>query len=590
MTNPFAVVTPESLTPVDVAELFVDVFSDFPKIQDAGHTFIHGSRGTGKSMMFRFLEPTVQKYASGGTLDALKFFAIHVPIKEFDPFNIDLSQEDRLISSILENMLIFHCMKRIIKSIKDNIEIFECKPTEEDSRKVTDTVNEICDFAGLNISIFSEFSDPKQSLVNVLEELSKSVRFQEKNNKAFLSQPLSVIKNGSPYEGAVCSYLDFLVPFAECIMSLSFTPSGPIYLMIDDADNLPIGSQLILNSWVYCRTTRKLCLKISTQMNYLTYKTTLGKYIESPHDFSEVDINTIYTSNKNFYYKRVTDITRKRLAKYGLELEPEVFFPPNFSQVAAIEKIKEEMRESFDSGTSRGSRRSDDSARYARPEYIRSLGGGKKNSATYSYAGFKSMVDLSSGVIRSFLELASQMFNTQISRTHLSLGTKIRTISYQNQDEVIYNWSEQYINDEFDKLRNSEDQERIEKLRNLIESLGRFFRYRIMNAEASERRLISIMVKQNLDKAVQEVLKLGIELGYLHSSTITNKEGLGRSKLYILNRRLAPYFKIDPSGYAAHLSVSSRDLEIACLNPDSFVRIRSKAEDTKSTETQERLI
>ena len=58
--NPFEVSTPETLSPQQISELFVDVFADFSSVKLAGHTFINGPRGCGKSMMLRYLEPDVQ--------------------------------------------------------------------------------------------------------------------------------------------------------------------------------------------------------------------------------------------------------------------------------------------------------------------------------------------------------------------------------------------------------------------------------------------------------------------------------------------------------------------------------------------------
>ena len=52
------------------------------------------------------------------------------------------------------------------------------------------------------------------------------------------------------------------------------------------------------------------------------------------------------------------------------------------------------------------------------------------------------------------------------------------------------------------------------------------------------------------------------------------KEGTGRNILYTLNRRLAPLFKLDPTGYAAHLSVTPEMLNIALINPNQFVSER----------------
>ena len=57
MKNPFEVNTPEGISAQDAYDLFVDVFTDFYQVPKIGHTFLNGSRGSGKSMMFRYMMP-----------------------------------------------------------------------------------------------------------------------------------------------------------------------------------------------------------------------------------------------------------------------------------------------------------------------------------------------------------------------------------------------------------------------------------------------------------------------------------------------------------------------------------------------------
>ena len=60
--NPFEIKTPEQNSAQDVVDLFVDVFPDFYQVLEKGHTFINGPRGSGKSMMFRYIQPDCQYY------------------------------------------------------------------------------------------------------------------------------------------------------------------------------------------------------------------------------------------------------------------------------------------------------------------------------------------------------------------------------------------------------------------------------------------------------------------------------------------------------------------------------------------------
>ena len=81
IVNPFEIKTPEQNSAKDIVELFVDVFTDFKQVLEKGHTFLNGPRGSGKSMMFRYIMPDCQKIAHDINIRDLDFFSIYVPIK-----------------------------------------------------------------------------------------------------------------------------------------------------------------------------------------------------------------------------------------------------------------------------------------------------------------------------------------------------------------------------------------------------------------------------------------------------------------------------------------------------------------------------
>src|SRR4051794_19523424 len=84
--NPFIVLSPEDIEATEALRLFVDVFTDFHKVCDRGHTMVNGPRGCGKSMMFRYLEPDCQCLRGPRKVQELDFFAVLVPIK--NTFNV----------------------------------------------------------------------------------------------------------------------------------------------------------------------------------------------------------------------------------------------------------------------------------------------------------------------------------------------------------------------------------------------------------------------------------------------------------------------------------------------------------------------
>ena len=120
--------------------------------------------------------------------------------------------------------------------------------------------------------------------------------------------------------------------------------------------------------------------------------------------------------------------------------------------------------------------------------------------------------------------------------------------------------------------------------------MGKAFRI-ILLSSGSERRKFSFYFDKEPSDELRAVLKLGVVYGYFHLSTLGSKSGLGRSRLYILNRMLAPYFKLDPLSFSGYLYVTPSMLELAMNNPNSFTRkIDSKEFNTENGETAQLLI
>jgi hypothetical protein len=209
-------------------------------------------------------------------------------------------------------------------------------------------------------------------------------------------------------------------------------------------------------------------------------------------------------------------------------------------------------------------------------------------------------------MIRNFLEPAAIMYSEVLAS---DTTDNIDNIPCDVQNSVLYNWSQEYMLNGFDKLEQDEsnklpnidpqeainifnDSTKTEKVKNLITALGESFQQKLLSND-TERRYISFMLSSVPDAELSDILNTAVEWGYLQKSTIARKEGIGRNILYILNRRLAPYFKLDASGYAAHLSITPDMLLIAMSSPRAFVRERFKeskrSKEIKASQTQQRL-
>lgn len=578
MKNPFEIKTPEQNTAEEIVKLFVDVFSDFYQVPEFGHTFLNGPRGSGKSMMFRYMLPDCQKIVTGKDFCQLDFFSIYIPIKLT---NINISELDRFESHagsfINEHLLVTYVLSKTFQFIHDTYREELIKHTDEISTFATDSFSWNFEMLGIPKPLFKSNNGMEimSEMAIVMDKMNRECSVYCK--KAAISKDLI-----DTYTGPLVDFIDFLKPLIQSLKKLTIFPKDkPFFFLIDDAGYLNEAQTKVLNTWVSYRSTKDICIKISTQLDYKNYLTTNGKRIDSPHDYSEVNIATIYTSSNKDYYKRVKAIVEKRINVYlDREIEAESFFPENKVQEESIKKIYEEIYNKNQNPLKDYSA-GDAARRYSRPEYIKRLQSTRSGS-TYSYAGFNQLVAISSGIIRNFLAPAQDMYAESLSRNNNIFDGYI---SDSIQNEIIKKFSISYLEDEFSKIfKDYRDNEvllkKADKLYNLITSLGELF-HKILVSNCSERRVFSVALTTKPDIELKEILDMGVQHGYLQESTIGNKLGGGRNKLYVLSRVLAPHFKLDPTSFAGYQFMPSDTLKVALYSTKKFLSLFSKLEENE---------
>lgn len=559
--SPFEYTTPEAISAQDVHDLFVPVFSEYLNVPSAGHTFIHGFRGCGKSMMFRYMNPDCQCIDTSKKVNQLDYFAITIAIKEglFDKSDLELLKDRGHGEALLnEHMMVVTFAIKIFEAIA-NIDFVENEKNVEEAKNFYNKwIIENLNYCGWSEPILSVNSfQTLKDIFNELKKLFTSIlrRFTKKYLHLLIGNSDAI-----PYKDAICTFVDFLYPLIQELKKMEIFPRAPFYLLIDDADNLNLIQTMILNQWVSMRTTKDVCFKVSTQLKYKTYRTINGSRIDTPHDYTEINISDIYTSQKGLYKRRVKEAIERRLNKYGFpNIKAEDFFPVDLEQERKIkvkyDKYKEENGRDF-------------AYRYSTPDFIRDDLEGNRYS--FSYAGFDQLVNISSGVMRYFIDFSHRMFSRQISD---SANQPFKYIKASIQDDEIKGYSVWFLEENFEKLKQDNignDANKYVKLGNLIQALGQMFHV-ILMSKSSERRVFSVAINDEPDNELKEILNLGVECGYLQKSIIGNKKGTGRAKLYILSRLLAPYFKLDPSSFAGYKFMNSDSLKKALENPTKFV-------------------
>lgn len=595
LSNPFSVTTPEAMSAEEIVKLFVQSAPNL-QLSAPGHLFINGHRGSGKSMALRLLAPDCQMIAQNKTLSDLPFMAIYTTVKATE---LDIHEFSRLRNESAGLILAEHLL----------VTFFAGKTTRSLLEIATGAFSDVSSFEQLkafciryiteplvgydldaNIELAKSSVDAGQLLLNVGELLDtvhiNTVRYLRRRG---------VTDRYVPYAGPLLGFQDFLFPLLCNLRKILSLPQGPVYLLIDDADNLNYLQTQVLNTWVSYRTSKEVSLKISTQLRYKTYSTTNGNRIEKPHDYTEVDAFSMFTGgNNDSYYLWVKAIVERRIKAYGAgDSTAEQYFPPDANQERAIGAIAQSYKDKW-SSQGKGARPGDDAYRYARPDYIRNLGGSSKGSHTYSYSGMGQLVHISSGIIRHFLDAASRMYAKQLSKVLAGPEPHvIASIDPAIQDEVVRGLADEVVESDFDKLfaettssfSGSPERSRPDdliRLRTLIKTLGGIF-YETLVSERSERRVMTFALSNVISDRVESVIQLGVENGYFYESYVGAKDGRSRTRRYVLTRRAAPYFKLDPTGFSGYLFVTNEFLELAIADPSRAIehfRTRLRSDDS----------
>ena len=565
-TTPFSVKSPERLKPAEVVAQFVD-HEAYLKLIPPEHTLIQGPRGTGKSMLFRYMSPAARCLANNCHVSKLPFIGIIVPVKQA---NVQMPEMELLTGPvarmIAENLLVTMLAIQVCRAFEEVIDFVTGSDESFDSWiniLVSHVTKHVAD-AGYGIGNSEDLSTNKEKLEYVVNCLTKV----ELTSQDYLDS-LVFCKELPAYGKRLLNYQLFLFPLFRKLSETSSNKEQTFYVLVDDADWLREEQTKVLNTWISFRTTNVVSFKAACQLDYKTFLTSGTRRIESPHDFCRVNLSTIYTHGA--YALWVKTVVEKRLAACGIKCTADEFFPDDIKQTERLRTIQQEIESAKWVGPI-SERRRDDVYRYARPELIRRLGGSSKQTSTYLYCGFTQLVDISNATIRFFLEAASEMYARQQQN---SQDKVVMAILPSIQNEVVRSHANELLHANFDEIvrdysvegRGESLIKRVRQVKNLVDVMGAAFYASLVHPSRSERRVLSFALQTDPDDELQEILRLAVSLNYFSESTLGKKEGFGRTRRYVLNRRISPYFNLDPSGFSGYFWVTSDFLRRAVDEP-----------------------
>ncbi len=629
--NPFLIMQPDEMTAQEAADIFVDIYTDKPVVRGAGNTMITGVRGCGKSMLIRCSLSDFQMLRENKKFSELSSLAVVLPVKKTGLALAELMiLEDYFAPYMMnEHYLTIYVMLYTFLGLTE----IQFDPDFFEEKAYVDFFNiyikqlRLC---GCDDEIIPQYESERvffDSLYNhMLMKLSEFKKFIA--NLYYNSEKKSI-----KYDLPFFSYEQLIVPIFKALLNLPGFPEGKkILLFIDDADYLNKTQTKVLNSWLVSRTQPTISIKVSAQEElYKTFLTYSEVLIESPHDFQEINISPIYTSNyvEGDYYNQAIQVLYRRLQLFfgkkgypdyiskdtkkniqNMKRKLEAFFPYYVEQEERIRAEERKLAEGY-AENGRGNRKSDDIRRYAIPNYIRSLGGTRKSTSKFRYAGLNNIIHLSSGNLRYLLDSVASMYHK--AEMESPAGSEITVISSTIQNYILREKGQDYL---FRELKRSEEikieeptlvaDDPIEisdnpistadKLGNLINAMGKTFYDILVSGDRNdpfsgraERKVFSIALSNphSIDAEISKVFRLGVQLGFLQKKTIGSKEGGGRTQQYILNRCFAPVFGLDPTGFQGYLFVTNEDLKKAIHSGKRLKSISQIDDNSKETPYQQ---
>lgn len=543
LNNPFELVTASKLSAEEAIELWCDD-KRLVRVSGKENCFVNGHRGTGKSMLFRILQFDCQQRL--GTSPEVPFISVYFPVRDteclIEEFNVYQRHEAKDLIS--ESHLSILIAINFIALISDHPEIVPALLRESFTSIVRNCLERSYRFSEADMPIidYTNFENFLSGLDNVLQ-------LERERIVHFIGRRLS---ESRAFDGPLILFDNFLGPVGRFF---SNQLGQNLFILIDDGDDLPEAHTVVLNSWI-ARRNSNVVFKVSTMFGYKTYKTRGHSAIQHPHDFFQYEIASRFLNDSaEDYVKLLEEICIKRLKVAGIvdahKISVKEFFPEDEKQRREIEILSGELLEKYSRKWS-GRAVQDYEYRHRTSEYMKKLWRSRALDS-YSYSGFHVLATLSSGLVRDFIICAQRMFD----RAARSEDPVVR-ISPSIQNRVV----REHADNVFDEIENPTQMRNRDAtpsdwrmVRNLIEGLGSIFKTKMLS-EDSERRIFSFALQDTADAETNRVLELAVAESYLMKGYISRKERTGRRTLYVLTRRLAPRYSLDPSAYSGYLSIS----------------------------------
>lgn len=550
--NPFQFGAANDFSPEKVLEYYIEDFNYSRFIHSKRNVFILGERGSGKTMTLLYHSLATQRCKANR--DAVPFSLDYIGI--YIPCNTPLMhrKEYELLTAfkaevLSEHFLALGIVHWLAKALDENSKLIDGMDTP--------TLSDDLGYAiGRKLPSGSSFF--KQLLAFTRHEIRETQRvINRADSDTFYKQALS--------------FATLLMPLFELLRQVKALSASHFLLMIDDAHDLNEHQIRLVNSWIAYRDHSLFSIKVATvKVDRPPLITSTGGSILEGHDYTVVDMEKAAQNEQSDFGRLADRIVARRLERIGTKKTPEEFFPLHPSVERGLEDAKRVARQEaggkFPDGTAR--QVSDYVYKYHRAIYFR-----RKATANLPvYSGFKTIVYISTGVVRNLLEPCYWMYDKAISTgaEREERSAVVDSVSPTIQNDVLMDQSGrawERIRSGLDRIVVDCSEEDARKVRRLFEALARLFRARLLGSGSEPRATSFSISERDREPEIDEldgILNIARKATLLYTREGPAKDYGGREYYYVPNRILWPIRGLDPQGQHARVQLrASRLLAVA---------------------------
>lgn len=549
-SNPFVYDQANMLDDNVILSYFIDDYNNSRLIQSRRNVFLVGERGSGKSMTLIYNSARLQllKAQKEEREPEVDLIGVLVPCNT----PLTLKSEHELLEKPRAAVLSEHYfVLSILYETAATLALFADRLQDEEERAIRDGLSFI-------------FGFDLKATIPVFEGLKEAVQKEVVKTQRRVNEP-----GGDSFYSGALSFGSAVLPFIRSVRNTNGFGSSHLMFMIDDAHDLNEHQVVALNSWISYRDRSLFSFKVAVaKVGRLSQVTNTGGSILEGHDFIKIDMEQPFQYEESNFGRLAERIVARRLERLGIDCSPGDFFPEDERFIEEVDlaavRLREEAEEIY--SPEEAKKKADFVYKRKRIAYFRSRDP-KANLPVY--AGFSTLVYLSTGVIRNLLEPCWWMYDDAWSRLPVEEREQgaIKHIPSGLQSQRILDRSKEA----WDRLRNLEHIiegctiEMREKVYNLFDQLAIYFRQRLLS-DISEPAAISFSISDQKPTAMGQLdglISVARKAQLLYVREGPAKVAGQRELYYVPNRILWPIRGLDPHGQHARASIRAMVLLMA---------------------------